>query len=1065
VVDYRIDVVVNPQGAVAGTRTVEKRLRGVEGQANRVGASLRRAFAFVGAGALLVGAVRSLAEFEERMATVRAVTGATAEEFQLLRDRAVELGTTTRFTANQAAGALLSLSRAGFEVEEALQAVGGTLLLAQSGGLDLASATDIAAAALRGFRLEATQTERVVDVLTLTANSANTTVGQLGEALKFVAPVAAGLNQSIEGTSAALATLSDAGLKATLAGTGLRRVLAELEAPSSNTQKILRELGVTTENIRVSQVGLVAALQELADAGVDTGQALEIFGQRGGPAFEVLVNNIPRIRQLNEALENSQGVARATADEIDRSLRGALFRVQSAFDGLTKSLGEAGATSALTQSFEATAVAVRALAANANALLDTLVQLGGAFLAVKILEFAQSTGVAVKSQLQLQAAVSRGNAVIIGSAEAQRQQALATVEATQAELANTQATIANTQAKIAQQNALLGVGQSRANLALQQSQLTALQAQATAQSDALAVAQGRLATATKASAATATIAGRAWNALKTTVAGTGTVFVVAAGTFFAVNKILEYQKKLIGEIGEAMKAIEDAGSMNKIGAGITNARQELASLNKIQQQQGFLTESQQLRADALRKALDGYANAAKKASQDGLALANAQKALDVSFDSTIGRLDRQIKSLQAFTRESKVAIQVEEEVQKLLQGGTVPTAAQRSEIQQRLEKIVALKNEKKALEDIRGPQEAYRQQVLTLSSLFRQGRITQEEFTGALNKLRSAFAEDTAANPFESQTQALENQVQLTRTLVEEGERAAEVLQLRQQIESQGVSLTDTQLAQLDALVGKQQALNDKLKQRREEERAAQQEADALNRLQEQLDYGARLNEQKEQLNELLRLRPDLEDAIIQKVRDLEIASLQSSTAFGDGFTRAFLKIQKEADNLAAVGEKVVGVFANQAIDAITEFTETGRFSFKKFASAILDDLKRILIRLLVIQTISAIVPGGAAASIGAGAAGAAGGARAEGGPLAPNRQYLVGERGPELVDTGSTSGNVTSNSQLMEALGGKRELNLQVINVDNPDMVPQAISDGRSDEAIINVLARNKDRVNQVTQ
>ena len=285
---FRIDVVVNPGKAVQGSKKVEGGLKRVENRADSLRSSLRRAIGIIGGGVLITNAVRTLAKFEESLATVRAVSGATADQFEKLREKAQELGITTRFTATQAGDALLNLSRAGFSVEESLETVSGTLLLAQAGGLGLAEAANITTTALKGFRLEADQTGRAVDVLTLTANSTNTTVQQLGEGLKLVAPIAAGLGVSLEETNAALGTLSNAGLKATLAGTGLRRVLGELEAPSSKSVAILEQLSLTADDVKVSQVGLSAALQLLADRGVTTAQALELFGQRGGPAFEVL---------------------------------------------------------------------------------------------------------------------------------------------------------------------------------------------------------------------------------------------------------------------------------------------------------------------------------------------------------------------------------------------------------------------------------------------------------------------------------------------------------------------------------------------------------------------------------------------------------------------------------------------------------------------------------------------------------------------------------------------------------------------------------------------------------
>jgi TP901 family phage tail tape measure protein len=226
-----------------------------------------------------------------------------------MSDEAKRLGSTTRFSATDAAEGLKFLARAGFDAQEATRALAGTLNLAQASGIDLGRAADIASNVLTGFRLEVVEIERVVDVLAKTTNSANTDMTQLGDAMKFVAPVAAGLGISLEETAAAVGALSDAGLQGTLAGTGLRRVLAELEAPSNKTEGHLKALGVTLEEVKPSTVGLVAALQRLKDAGVDTGQAMQLFGQRGGPAFEVMSNGIPKITAMTAELKNAEGTA------------------------------------------------------------------------------------------------------------------------------------------------------------------------------------------------------------------------------------------------------------------------------------------------------------------------------------------------------------------------------------------------------------------------------------------------------------------------------------------------------------------------------------------------------------------------------------------------------------------------------------------------------------------------------------------------------------------------------------------------------------------------------------
>ena len=362
-----------------GTRTVQRNIGQIGERAQRSleGVNLlKRALAGFAVFEGLRRGIRTLADFEQQMSTVRAITGATDQQFKELRETAKDLGATTRFSASQAAEGLTFLARAGFDVQQSIDTIDDTLRLAQAGALDLGSAADIATNILTGFRLETDQAARVVDVLAFTANNANTDVLQLGEAMKFVAPVAAGVGVSIEEASAAIAKLSDAGLQGSLAGTGLRRVLSELESPASRTLKLFEQLGIRADEVRVSNVGLTAALERLRDAGVDTALGLEIFGDRGGPAFEILRNAIPDVINMAGELENAGGTAERIAAVMDDNLNGALLSLKSAAEAVVLALGELGATSILTSIVRGLADAVRFLANNVEILSGFLSGLG-----------------------------------------------------------------------------------------------------------------------------------------------------------------------------------------------------------------------------------------------------------------------------------------------------------------------------------------------------------------------------------------------------------------------------------------------------------------------------------------------------------------------------------------------------------------------------------------------------------------------------------------------------------------------------------------------------------------
>lgn len=359
----RIDIVITERGS----RVVKRNLEEVGGTARTAHAGvdlLKRTLLTLGVGFTLNQAIGTLANFAQEMASVRAITGATETQFQMLREETKRLGAETRFSASQAAEGAQFLARAGFDTNQIMASLEQTLTLAQAGALDLGRAADIASNVLTGFRISADEAGRAVDVLAFAANRGNTDVAQLGEAMKFVAPVASGLGVALEEATAAVTALSDAGLQGSLAGTGLRRVLSTLEAPTDKVRRTLRALGVSAEEVQVSQVGLTNALIRLRDAGVDTGLALEIFGDRGGPAFEVLSQAIPRVQELNAELQESEGFAAEVAAVMDDNLNGALLSTRSAVEALVIAFGDLGAESLLTQTFRALATGIRFVANN-----------------------------------------------------------------------------------------------------------------------------------------------------------------------------------------------------------------------------------------------------------------------------------------------------------------------------------------------------------------------------------------------------------------------------------------------------------------------------------------------------------------------------------------------------------------------------------------------------------------------------------------------------------------------------------------------------------------------------
>lgn len=280
--------------------------------------------ALKGVASFFVDQTKQAGSFEEAMAGVQAVTGATADEFEALKTSAVEASERTRFSSVQAAEGLAELARAGYGANEAMQVLNPALAIAQGQQLSVAQASEYLTTTLTQFGLGAGDAARVADVLAAAADSSQTSVAQLGNALSYVAPLAnqAGLN--IEQTSAIIGALADQGFRGERAGTALRNVFSALADPSSKFSKALRDAGIESRDF-------ATVVEELAAGGDRAKWALLALDQEARPAIQALVNaGGEGIGVLEERLNAAAGSAERTSQILGATFTGALERAQNA---------------------------------------------------------------------------------------------------------------------------------------------------------------------------------------------------------------------------------------------------------------------------------------------------------------------------------------------------------------------------------------------------------------------------------------------------------------------------------------------------------------------------------------------------------------------------------------------------------------------------------------------------------------------------------------------------------------------------------------------------------------
>ena len=270
----------------------------------------------VGLGAV---ATRTFATFEQSMAKVQAISGATGTAFKDLEKTARQLGMTTRFSASEVADLMLNYSKLGFSSSEIQKITGATLDLALATGEDLARSAEIAGGTLRGFALEADQMTRVTDVMAKSFSSSALDLEKFQNAMPKVSAVASSLGITLEETTAMLGVLANKNIRATTAGTGLKNIFL-----------MTRKSGMSFND----------AMDKINQSIDPTTTAMNMFGKENATVAVALAQSGDAIVEMTAKLEDANGAAKDMAKIMDDTLEGSMHRLRSAVSEMGISIGE-----------------------------------------------------------------------------------------------------------------------------------------------------------------------------------------------------------------------------------------------------------------------------------------------------------------------------------------------------------------------------------------------------------------------------------------------------------------------------------------------------------------------------------------------------------------------------------------------------------------------------------------------------------------------------------------------------------------------------------------------------
>lgn len=290
-------------------------------------------------------------EFDTQMSKVKAISGATADEMTALRDKAKEMGESTKYTATEAGEAFEYMAMAGWKSSDMLNGIEGIMNLAAASGENLGTTSDIVTDALTAFGLSAKDAGHFADVLAAAATNSNTNVGMLGQSFKYVAPLAGAMSYSAEDIAVALGLMANAGIKADMAGTSLRNVLQRMAKPTKESENAMTELGLALYDENGKMYSLMEIMQQMRGAFSNIIIPIEEYDAAVAELDQQLADGTIKQKKYDEALEElnlrafgAEGAEKARAAAMlggARALAGLLAianATEEDFDALTASI-------------------------------------------------------------------------------------------------------------------------------------------------------------------------------------------------------------------------------------------------------------------------------------------------------------------------------------------------------------------------------------------------------------------------------------------------------------------------------------------------------------------------------------------------------------------------------------------------------------------------------------------------------------------------------------------------------------------------------------------------------
>ena len=261
--------------------------------------------------------VKAAFQMETKFADIQSITAATNEDMSKLKTTIFEVGQNSKFTVDELAEATTTLGQAGLSANEINNVLETTSNLAMATGSSLESTVDVMTSAIAVWGLNSEEAEHLADVMVSGMNKTKATLDTFRMSVQYAGSTVAGLNVNFEDFAAVISAAANAGLRSSVIGTGLRAVISELQAPTVRLVENLSKLGITQEDVDIRSIGLIQTLQNLKDSGINASNAYQIFNKRAATFYVSLLGQIDSIEELRKAFSETNVAVKAAGIQMD----------------------------------------------------------------------------------------------------------------------------------------------------------------------------------------------------------------------------------------------------------------------------------------------------------------------------------------------------------------------------------------------------------------------------------------------------------------------------------------------------------------------------------------------------------------------------------------------------------------------------------------------------------------------------------------------------------------------------------------------------------------------------